>query len=123
MNTAVLIIQCILALMFSMAGIMKTTQPMDKLVKNLPWVNDYSLQTVRFIGTSELLGGIGIIVPQVTGIFPVLTPSAASGLAVIMVLAASHHIRKNEYMEVLLNTVLFILSVLVAFYRFQELSI
>lgn len=64
MNIAVWIIQGILALMFLMAGIMKSTQPKEKLVKNLPWVNDFSLQTVRFIGISELLGAIGILVPS-----------------------------------------------------------
>ena len=49
MDIAVWIIQGILALMFLMAGIMKSTQPKDKLVKSLPWVNDFSSQTVRFI--------------------------------------------------------------------------
>jgi uncharacterized membrane protein YphA (DoxX/SURF4 family) len=117
MNTIVWIIQGILALIFAMAGIMKTTQPKDKLVKSLPWVNDYSLPTVRFIGVSELLGAIGIIVPQVTGIFPILSPVAAIGLAVIMILAASHHIRKSEYKEVLINTTLFVLSAIVAYFR------
>ena len=118
MNIAVWIIQGILALMFLMAGIMKSTQPKEKLVKSLPWVTDFSLQTVRFIGISELLGAIGIIVPQLTGVCPVLSPIAAVGLAVIMVLAAAHHIRKSEYKEVAFNLVLLILSVIVAFNRF-----
>jgi uncharacterized membrane protein YphA (DoxX/SURF4 family) len=118
MNIAVWIIQVILALMFLMAGIMKSTQPKDKLVKSLPWVNDFSLQTVRFIGISELLGAIGIVVPQLTGIYPILSPIAAVGLAVIMVLASVHHLPKKEYKEVGFNTTLLILAVLVALYRF-----
>jgi uncharacterized membrane protein YphA (DoxX/SURF4 family) len=118
MNIAVWIIQGILALMFLMAGIMKSTQPKDKLVKSLPWVNDFSLQTVRFIGISELLGAIGIVVPQLTGIYPILSPIAAVGLAVIMVLASVHHLPKKEYREVGLNTILLILAVVVALYRF-----
>jgi uncharacterized membrane protein YphA (DoxX/SURF4 family) len=118
MNTIVWIIQGILALMFLMAGIMKSTQPRDKLVKSLPWVTDFSLQTVRFIGISELLGAIGIVVPQLTGICPILTPVAAVGLAVIMILAAAHHLPKKEYREVGFNVTLLILAVVVAFYRF-----
>lgn len=118
MGIAVWIIQGILALMFLMAGIMKSTQPKDKLVNSLPWVNDFSLQTVRFIGISELLGAIGIVVPQLTGIFPILSPIAAVGLAAIMVLAAAHHFPKKEYKEVAFNTTLFILAAVVAFYRF-----
>jgi uncharacterized membrane protein YphA (DoxX/SURF4 family) len=118
MNIAVWIIQGILALMFIMAGMMKSTQPKDKLVKSQPWVNDFSLQTVRFIGISELLGAIGIIVPQLTGIYPILSPIAAVGLAVIMVLASAYHLPKKEYKEVGFNTILLILTVIVAIYRF-----
>jgi uncharacterized membrane protein YphA (DoxX/SURF4 family) len=120
MELTVWIIQGILALMFLMAGIMKSTQPKDKLVKSLPWVNDFSLQTVRFIGFSELAGAIGIVIPQLTGICPILTPIAAIGLVIIMVLAASHHMQKNEYKEVTFNAVLLILSAVVAFYRFKN---
>jgi len=97
---------------------MKSTQPKDKLVKSLPWVNDFSLQTVRFIGISELAGAIGIIIPQITGILPILSPIAAVGLVIIMILAASHHIRKNEFKEVAFNAVLLVLSAFVAYYRF-----
>jgi uncharacterized membrane protein YphA (DoxX/SURF4 family) len=81
-------------------------------------VNDFSLQTVRFIGISELLGAIGIVAPQLTGICPILTPIEAVGLAVIMVLAAAHHLPKKEYREVGFNAILLILAVVVALYRF-----
>jgi uncharacterized membrane protein YphA (DoxX/SURF4 family) len=118
MNTVVWIIQGILAIMFAMAGTMKLTQPKEKLVKSLPWVIDFSLPTVRFIGTSEILGAIGIIVPQVTGILPILSPIAAIGLIVIMILAASYHLPKRQYKEVMFNSMLLILSVIVALYRF-----
>lgn len=118
MNIAVWIIQGILAVMFLMAGIMKSTQPKEKLVKSLPWVNDFSLQTVRFIGISELLGAIGIVIPRLTGICPILTPIAAVGLGIIMVLASAHHLPKKEYREVGFNTVLLILAIIVALYRF-----
>ena len=88
MNTILWIFQGLLAAMFTMAGITKSTQPKEKLEKQFPWVKDFSLNTVRFIGLSELLGAIGLIVPWLTGILPVLTPVAALGLCLIMVLAA-----------------------------------
>jgi uncharacterized membrane protein YphA (DoxX/SURF4 family) len=118
MHIAIWIIQGILALMFLMAGMMKSTQPKDKLVKSLPWVNDFSLQTVRFIGISELLGAIGIIVPSLTGIYPILSPIAAIGLVVIMILASAHHLPKKEFREVGFNATLLILALAVAIYRF-----
>jgi uncharacterized membrane protein len=119
MNFVVWIIQGALAAMFLMAGIIKLTQPKEKLEKSLPWVKYFSLQTVRIIGTSELLGAIGIIVPQLTGIYPILSPIAAVGLVLIMVLASAHHLPKKEYKEVGFNATLLILSVVVALYRFQ----
>lgn len=118
MNIVLWIIQIILAGMFVLAGVIKTTQPKEKLATNMPWVNDYSLEMVRFVGISELLGGIGMLVPWLTGIAPVLTPIAASGLAVIMVLAAVYHFRKEEYKGVIFNAVLFLLAVVVAYFRF-----
>lgn len=118
MNTAVWIIQGIVSVMFLMAGVMKSTQPKEKLEPKLPWVKDYSLGIVRLVGVSELLGAIGLIVPQLTGIVPVLTPIAACGLVVVMLMAAVYHFRKQEYKAIAFNLVLLTLSLVVAFYRF-----
>ena len=51
---------------------------------------------MRFIGVMELLGAAGLILPAVTGIAPILTPLAAAGLAVMMLLAAPTHLRRKE---------------------------
>ena len=119
MNIALWIIQGFLAVIFVMAGVLKTTTPKDKLLKQLPWVRDYSYGTVKFIGVSELLGGIGIVVPWMTGIMRVLTPVSAIGICIIMVLALStEHLKKKEYKEVAFNTVLLVLAALVAVGRF-----
>jgi|SRR5664279_1909109 len=119
MNIALWIIQGFLAVIFVMAGVLKTTTPKDKLLKQLPWVRDYSYGTVKFIGVSELLGGIGLVVPWMTGIMRVLTPVSAIGICIIMVLALStEHLKKKEYKEVAFNTVLLVLAALVAVGRF-----
>ena len=119
MNTALWIIQALLAAMFAMAGTTKLTQPQEKLEKQFPWVNDFSLSTVRLIGVSELLGAIGLIVPWLTGIVPVLTPIAASGFCLIMILATNLvHLKKGEYKGVAMNVVLFLLALFVAYGRF-----
>ena len=96
MNVVLWVLQGALAAIFVMAGVMKSTQPKDKLVERLPWVEDFSPGTVRFIGAMELLGAIGIILPAVTGVAVVLTPLAATGLAVLMLLAALTHVRRRE---------------------------
>jgi len=50
-----------------------------------------------FIGVCEGLGGIGLIVPALTRVAPYLTPLAAGGLTVIMILAAIFHIVRSEF--------------------------
>jgi uncharacterized membrane protein YphA (DoxX/SURF4 family) len=119
MNTALWIIQGILASMFTMAGIMKSTLPKEKLEKQFPWSSGFSLGTVRFIGLSELLGAIGLIVPWLTGIIPILTPIAAVGFCIIMVLATNLiHLKEGEYKKMVFNIILFLLAAFVAYGRF-----
>jgi uncharacterized membrane protein len=83
MNVFLWIVQAILAATFAMSGLVKAIQPKDKLAGKYPWMQDASPATVRFIGVMELLGAIGLIVPAATGIAPVLTPIAGTGLVVL----------------------------------------
>ena len=117
MNTALWIVQGLLGALFTMAGFTKATQTKEKLAKQMPWVNDYADNTVKLIGISQLLGGIGLIVPQLTGIAPVLSPLAAAGLALTMVLAALYHLRKGEYKEIAVNLILLSLNLFVVYGR------
>lgn len=118
MNVVTWILQIALGLAFITAGIMHAGQPMDRLVKQLPWVEDFSAGTLKLIGIMELLGGIGVILPAWTGIAPILTPIAATGLAVIMLLAAATHYRRREPQGIAVNIVLLVPAVVVAWSRF-----
>ncbi|MFE7794787.1 DoxX family protein [Streptomyces sp. NPDC057460] len=122
MNVFLWIVQALLAAMFAMAGVMKATQPKDKLVEKLPWVADFSSATVRFIGVVEFAAALGLILPAATGIAPVLTPLAATGLAITMILAAVTHARRKEPSAIAFNVVLLILAVVVAWGRFGPYS-
>jgi uncharacterized membrane protein YphA (DoxX/SURF4 family) len=122
MNVFLWVLQIVLAALFAMAGIMKATQPKEKLAANLPWVEDFSAGTVRFIGVVELLAAIGLILPAATGIAPMLTPLAATGLAVVMLLAANTHRRRHEPPAIAVNAVLFVAAVVVAWGRFGPYS-
>ena len=121
MSTLILVIQILLVIAFLMGGGMKIIHSIEKLAGMMPWVKEYPVSTIRFIGTSEVLGAVGLIIPWWTNILPVLTPLAAGLLALIMVLAGAHHLRRKEYKEVAVNTVLFTLLIIVCWYRFQPL--
>ena len=60
--------------------------------------------------------GIGLIVPQVTGIWPFLTPIAAVCLVVLMIGAVKTHVELKE--PVMAPGILALLGVFVALGRF-----
>ncbi len=120
MNVALWVVQGLLAAVFLAAGIGKMTQPHDKLVEQMGWPGDFSANSVKVIGGVEVLGALGLILPGITGIAPLLTPIAASGLAVDQVGAVVVHARRKETTRIISNVVLFALAVFVAWGRFGE---
>jgi hypothetical protein len=84
----------------------------------MAWVRDVPEPLVRFIGTAEILGGIGLIVPALTHIQPWLTPLAASGLAALMIVAVAFHIVRSEWRNLSVNVLLLALAAFVAYGRF-----
>jgi hypothetical protein len=83
------------------------------------WVEDFSPATIKGIGVAELLGAIGLILPPLTHIAPVLAPIAALGLAVLQVGAGITHVRRREIRMLAANVPLVILAVVVAVIGFM----
>lgn len=122
MNIALWIVQGLLAAMYLMAGIMKTFQT-SKAKEQLPWTKNRSDGFVRFIGTSELLGALGLILPLVTGVLPGLTVLAAIGLTLIQLLAIfTEHLPKKEFNVIPVNIVLLALAIFIVIGRWTLLS-
>ena len=122
MNIALWIAQGLLAAMYLMAGGLKTFQT-AKAKEQFPWAKNRSDGFVRFVGTSELLGALGLILPLVTGILPWLTVFAAIGLTLIQLLAIfTEHLPKKEYNIIPVNAVFIALSVFVVFGRWTLFS-
>jgi uncharacterized membrane protein len=117
MNVAVWVLQILLALAFLLAGVTKVSQPRQKLAASMGWVEDFSDTGVRTIGVLEILGGVGLLLPAVTGVATVLVPLAAVGLGLLMVLAAATHRRRGELPMIGINAVLLLLAVVVAWAR------
>ncbi len=117
MNTAIWIVQALLALAFIMSGLSKLFQPYEKLAAQMGYVNDFSPDAVRAIGTIEVLSAIGVVLPSLTGVLPWLTPLAAFGLAVTMGGAISTHLRRKEYPMIIVNLVLLAFAAFVVYGR------
>lgn len=122
-NIALWTAQGLLAVMFIMAGIMKTTQPIGVLAESLPWVTSTPLGLVRFIGISELLGGLGLLIPSIFRFKPYLTVWAALGLALVMVLAAGFHASRGEFSSIGMNIVLIGIALFIAWGRNKKAPI
>ncbi|GIH25634.1 hypothetical protein Aph01nite_39440 [Acrocarpospora phusangensis] len=118
MNVFLWVLQGLLAVIFAGAGVTKTTQPKEKLKPMMPWTEDFSAGQIKTIGALELLAGIGLILPALTGILPILTPLAAAGLAIIMLGAVLTHVRRKETPAIAVTLVLFALAAVVAWGRF-----
>ncbi|MEK5164554.1 DoxX family protein [Paenibacillus sp. FSL R5-0527] len=117
MNVALWVVQILLALIFLMGGWMKLFM-YNKVYEMWPWVKDSPKALVTFVGCVDLLAGLGVILPQLTGILPWLTPLAALGASVILTLAVALHIKRKEMKDVIPNLVFLALAVFVTVGRF-----
>jgi uncharacterized membrane protein YphA (DoxX/SURF4 family) len=115
MNIALWIAQILLACMFIMGGGMKAFSP-TKFRASMPWAKDASNGYLGFIGVVELLGAIGLILPGVLDIAPILTGIAAIGFAIIMIMAISLHAKRKE--NIAFNTVLLLIAIFIIVGRF-----
>jgi putative oxidoreductase len=123
MNISLWVVQGLLAAMFLMAGANKLFQSIPELSKMLPWVTQVPDGLVRFIGFSELLGGIGSLLPTILRIKPILTSYAAIGLAVVMLLASIFHISKGEMSVIGMNFVFMAMALFVAWGRMKKVPV
>ena len=112
----------LLAVLYLMAGFMKATQPIDKLAAQMKWPAELPKLT-RFVGWSEVLGAIGLILPLLTGILAWLTPLAAICLVVVQVLAIGFHMMRKEVTIIPFNVVLLALAAFVAWGRLSLFGI
>lgn len=119
-NIILWIAQIILAGMFLMGGLMKMISRIADLTETLPWVADFPSGVVRFIGVSEFLGGLGLILPGLLRIKPVLTGYAALGIVAIMLLAMTYHLSKGEANAILFNLLLGGVAAFIAWGRLKK---
>jgi uncharacterized membrane protein YphA (DoxX/SURF4 family) len=117
------IAQVLLAAMFLMSGFMKVSQPIDQLSQMLPWASQVPSGLVRFIGISEVLGGLGLILPAALRIKPHLTIWAALGLATVMLFAAIFHISRGEFSAIGMNVILSLVALFIAWGRAKKAPI
>jgi uncharacterized membrane protein len=95
MNNTLWILQSLLSVVFALHGMFMLNIPKnlwETVVKKM----GYSLPFLKIIGSLEVLGSLGLILPSWTQIMPLLSPLAALGLTIIMIGAVNTHVQHGE---------------------------
>ena len=121
MSKALWTVQILWGVFFSLTGFGKimcyNPALWNQALHDVAWFTAVPLRLFIFIGFCEFLGGIGLILPAMTGIKPKLTPFAAVGLTLVMILAAVFHVMRGEYNFLPVNLVLGGVAALIAYGR------
>jgi uncharacterized membrane protein len=122
MSIALWIISGGLALFIAAAGFVKTFRPISE-TRKMPWTSAFTDAQIRLIGTAELLGALGLILPAATGILPVLSGVAALCVAILMAGATRIHKKINDpNSAAVTTTVLMAIAILTAVGRLAGLA-
>jgi uncharacterized membrane protein len=129
MEIAAWIVAGVLGALYLFAGVTKSTQPYEKLNISMPWTNSFSAPVVKFIGVTEILGALGLVLPKLldviddrSGVEGTLTGLAATGLVLVQLGAIPTHLRRGEAKVLPVNVVLLLAAAFVAAARFGWLS-
>ena len=114
MKIAYWIVAGLLGLLYLYAGGKKVAQTKEQLAPMMGWVDTVPMGMVRLIGVIEIVGVLGLWLPPLTGIAPVLAIVAALGFVVLQVLATGLHLSRGEVKETVFNVTLIVLAALAA---------
>lgn len=118
-NIPLWILQVAVALMFLVTGYghsigYERSQANPRLV----WMQALPVNFVRAVGILAIAGAIGLILPELGGIAPWLTPFAALLLAVLMACAIVFHFSRREFPHMAFNATLGVVATAIAYGRF-----
>lgn len=120
MNLTLLVTTGLLAVVALVGGATKAFVPKQKLAAHNggEWVDNVDDGLVKTLGGLELLAAIGLILPAVLDIAPVMVPVTAVCWILLMIGAMITHGRLRQVKFVLVNTVYLAIAVFIAWGRF-----
>ena len=117
METTIWILKGIIALIFTFTGVNKIILPKSKLLdKGMKGLIDLDEKQIKAAGILEILGVIGLILPSILNLYPVLSAISAICLGLTMIVAG--WINYKHKLSVLLNIVIFITCIIIAHWEF-----
>ncbi|MDF2969498.1 MAG: DoxX-like family [Nocardioidaceae bacterium] len=124
MNLTLWIAAGLLAAVAMAGGISKTFVPKAKLAAahGGEWTAGASVGFVKTLGVLELLAAVGLILPAIVDIAPVMVPVTAACWVLLMIGAMITHGRLGQSKLVMLNVVYLALAAFIAWGRFSPES-
>jgi len=120
-NTALWIISGFLAVAYLVGGagqILLSKERYRAFGPSQHWVDDFSAGHIKAIGAIKVVGAIGLVLPAMLNIAPVLVPLAACGLMLLMAGAATTRFRRSEWKYLVGDLIYLALFAFVAWGRF-----
>lgn len=117
MDTAITVMQVVLALLFTSGGLFKLIRPYARFTK-MPfqeWSADFQPQHIRLIGLFELAAAVAMYLLLFVPALKPLTPLVAVGMALVMAGAMATHLRRSEYVNMVGNFTWLALALFVAY--------
>ncbi|WP_028045786.1 DoxX family protein [Cellulomonas sp. URHE0023] len=124
MNTALWVVAGVLATAFLVGGVAFVVMPKERYRAlggaNAQWVDDFSDGQMKVIGTIKIVGALGLVLPALVDVAPVLVPLAATGLMLFMAGAGTTRFRRKEWIFLAGDLTFLSLFAFVAWGRFME---
>jgi putative oxidoreductase len=115
MNVLLWILQFLLAAVFLAHGLLFLAPPasMVELLRPIP------VAFRLFLGVAEVLAAVGLTVPGLTRIQPMLVSWAAAGVMIIMIGATVFHLNRGEFSSAITTIILLTMATFVAYMRWK----
>lgn len=115
MTTTIWILKGVIALIFTFTGINKIFLPKAKLLaKGMKGLIDLDEKQIKVAGLLEVLGAVGLVLPPLFNIYPVLSAISALCLSLTMIVAG--RINYKLKLSVIPNIVIFVICILIAYW-------
>jgi hypothetical protein len=103
LNAALWVVQCYLAVRVGWAGYQQALWTPERMVLEggMYFAFEVPLPVLRIIGLAELAGAIGLIVPSLVRIAPLVTPLAAGGVILLQFMAIFFNITHEVFYQFL----------------------
>jgi putative oxidoreductase len=115
MNVFLWIFQFLLAAVFLAHGLLFLAPPASMLELLRPIPVGFRL----FLGVAEVLAAVGLTLPGLTRIQPMLVSWAAAGVMIIMIGATVFHLSRGEFSSAITTIILLTMATFVAYMRWK----